>query len=515
MTISRNKKDWFRLKKYPHIGVPLGAKDRPWVETYVKDPEKIAKHAFFPFIHRKLGVRKFRRETCHDGTRSVLRKPAEKIREIYFANHLDSNIYGYYASEIAKKYETQLENLGLGNSVTAYRRIRLIPSDPFSRNKCNIDFANDVFSYIKGSKSNSLIAITFDIKSFFDNLDHAYLKRQWRKTIGSGNSLPEDHYNVFRNITKFSYIEENDIFNEFKNEILVERKPHLTKKKVDKKAFLRRKQAVAFCKKSDIERIRLKNYIRSNKVVFDFVNNQELRTRDFGIPQGSPISALLANVYLLDFDLDVNNFLNSIGGRYQRYSDDMVAICECKDYLTVIDLFRKKIKECKLEIQQSKTQVFRFARESPSDRFGCEEMNLNTNRWHSNTNFEYLGFQFDGYFTSLKNASVASYYRKMKKAIYRAKLHSKRSKVGTKGEIFKSRLYKKFTVLGSQRRRIYVRDSKISNKFVLSHKYDWGNYLTYARLAARIIPDNKIEGQMKKHWSIFHSLLPKKKKPKV
>mgnify|MGYP006302626087 FL=1 len=93
--IGKRKKDWFRLKRYPHIGMQLEPKDRVWIEPYVKNKEAISKHAFYPFIHRQLKVRKFRKEICHDGTRSELRKPSTKERDIFFSNHLDSNIFSY------------------------------------------------------------------------------------------------------------------------------------------------------------------------------------------------------------------------------------------------------------------------------------------------------------------------------------------------------------------------------------------------------------------------------------
>jgi hypothetical protein len=40
-----------------------------------------------------------------------------------------------------------------------------------------------------------------------------------------------------------------------------------------------------------------------------------------GIPQGAPISDLLANLYLIDFDVEMNALAVSLGGSYVRYSD--------------------------------------------------------------------------------------------------------------------------------------------------------------------------------------------------
>ena len=48
--------------------------------------------------------------------------------------------------------------------------------------------------------------------------------------------------------------------------------------------------------------------------------------KQYGIPQGSPISDLLANFYLIDFDKTVHGWARSILGNYYRYSDDILII---------------------------------------------------------------------------------------------------------------------------------------------------------------------------------------------
>jgi Reverse transcriptase (RNA-dependent DNA polymerase) len=504
----KKKKDWFRLKRYLHVGLQLEQKDRVWIEPLVKNDEAISTHAFYPFIHRQLKVRKFRKEICHDGTRSELRKPSTKERDIYFSNHLDSNIFSYYSELLSKAYEETVNEIGISDCVTAYRKIKLDPTKEKCRNKCNVDFANDVFKFIKSNPDDDLVAITFDIKSFFDNLDHSYLKRNWKRIIKSGVDLPPDHYNVFRNITKFSYVEESDLFDEFKEQIIVERIPKSFKEiKIKKKNYLRNKRAVAYCSKENIEIIRAKGLIKANKYVYEDGVNKGLRKK--GIPQGSPISATLANVYLLDFDKQANDLLKSLNGIYQRYSDDMVAICPIRYEEKVINHFLTTIKECGLEIQISKTQVFHFLYHQKLKRYFCNEKNLNTKKLQDNTLFEYLGFQFDGHYTLIKNSSISGFYRKMNRAFTRSNFYTYHNRTATKGKIFKSRLYKRFTQIGAERRRIYQRHPSKTNTFFLSHKYDWGNFITYANLAKETIPDNKIKGQLKKHWKKFHEIMKK------
>lgn len=137
------KHEWFRIRRYPHIGYPITTKNKKKVSSYIKNSSHISKHSFSPFIHKQIFSRKLRKvydsfgNVKFDGERRQL-KP--KIRDIYYASHLDANIYSYYSSLLMKEYEKLLKDKGLDKVVTAYRRI------PFNthRNKCNIDFANDV-----------------------------------------------------------------------------------------------------------------------------------------------------------------------------------------------------------------------------------------------------------------------------------------------------------------------------------------------------------------------------------
>ncbi|PJN92934.1 hypothetical protein CNY89_25250, partial [Amaricoccus sp. HAR-UPW-R2A-40] len=53
-----------------------------------------------------------------------------------------------------------------------------------------------------------------------------------------------------------------------------------------------------------------------------------VRTHDqtFGIPQGTPISGLYANIYLRTFDREMIAWCARLGGSYRRYSDDIAVI---------------------------------------------------------------------------------------------------------------------------------------------------------------------------------------------
>ncbi len=107
---------------------------------------------FSPFIHKEIVTRKFRKEYNNRGNviNGGQRSASEKKRDIFYASHFDSQIFSYYSSILSKRYEKLLKENNLNKVVTAYRRIPLNSENPNSRHMCNIDFANEVFEYIRG-----------------------------------------------------------------------------------------------------------------------------------------------------------------------------------------------------------------------------------------------------------------------------------------------------------------------------------------------------------------------------
>ena len=72
-----------------------------------------------PFIHKTSRVKKFRKVYSEENGKissdfkkdeKTLRKPDEKKRELYYASHLDSLIFSYYAKLLSDKYELKLKS---------------------------------------------------------------------------------------------------------------------------------------------------------------------------------------------------------------------------------------------------------------------------------------------------------------------------------------------------------------------------------------------------------------------
>jgi hypothetical protein len=512
----KKQKDWFKIKRYPHIGLPLNYSDRhKWIEKYVTTPEMIAKHSFLPFIHKTSKVKKFRKVysnkdgKVHDSYKvgnKILRKVDEKKRELFYASHMDSLIFSYYAKLLSECYEKKIKlpEYNLDEVVNAYRSIPVNPKKENSSNKCNIDFANDVFKYVLNYKEEDFAVIAFDISSFFDNLNHKKLRQIWAEVIEE-TKLPPDHFNIFKNITRFSHVDIVDIFEEFKDKIYtrnINKKGEpleIKQKKVDTIRYLRNQNAIAFCTKEDFFNLKGKllqpsktKKLKDGKIVY----------RNFGIPQGSPISSVLANIYLLHFDKIVNKFITVNGGIYRRYSDDIVVVCPIKVKESLKEIVYKEIANFDLEIQKHKTQIFQFKWENGKLLCG-QEFDGITN-W--NKNFIYLGFEFDGTSVLLKSASISGYYRKMKRAIRRAKHYSTSRFSANKGVIFKRRIFKKFSYKGAKRTRKFLWNED-EKKFIKSDSYNWGNFLSYAYKASNIMVNNKIKQQTKGHWNILNKLI--------
>jgi hypothetical protein len=101
-----------------------------------------------------------------------------------------------------------------------------------------------------------------------------------------------------------------------------------------------------------------------------------------GIPQGSPISALLSNIYMMEFDEQISKYVKAYGGSYLRYCDDILLILPGSKESEAIRVVGEKVKEIRLEIQESKTEVCRFGN--------------SINGYRADRPLQYLGFIFDG-----------------------------------------------------------------------------------------------------------------------
>lgn len=494
---------WFKTKKYPHIGLPITIKDYNWVKEYVENPEKIRLHSFLPLIHKSIVKRRFRADLSSpvlnpSGKRKrVLGKP--KVRDIFFASHLDSLILSKYNEILASSYEKYIENISFNESVVAYRKIPI--SKGSKKNKCNIDFAKTTFEFIQKNNTKKLTAIVADVTSFFDNLNHKILKKQWTRVLNE-TTLPQDHYNVFKALTNIKYIEGDQLFESYGSTMMVKKgipntsnKTKFVRKQIKNSKFFKEKGATHYCEK--------KEFLKNNLNLVISKNNTK------GIPQGSPISATLANIYMLEFDQEIFDKVSSISGFYQRYSDDLIIICEQQYEDDIIKLIRDKIEaDVDLKIEPNKTKVFRF--EEVKGKFTSFEIDEKTKTPNPNKTLEYLGFSFDGQRVLIKTSGFSKFYRAMKSSFKKSTSLAIHSKNPDKS-LFKSRLYKRFTHRGAKRKLIYRPSKADKTVYEKTNEYYWGNYFSYINKANDLMKsingDNNVKRQSRKFWKKFNDLM--------
>ncbi|MCR9289137.1 MAG: reverse transcriptase domain-containing protein [Bacteroidetes bacterium] len=482
------KKDWLKLKSYPHLSPKI--EDKHFIRSYVKNEEKVAKHRFYPLLHYTITERRFRRENKENPigeyVKTKKRKLKLKCREIFYSNHLDAQIYAYYAKLLNdcldKVYE---KNKALNESVIAYRAI------PFNenRNKCNIDFAKEVFDYIRDYDENDLVVFCFDVSSFFDTLDHRILKKAWYELLGRRN-LPPHHYNVYKAITHFAYLDEIDLFKAF---------PELN---IKGHKYIRLKDIDTFCQSPEVfrDKISLKGLVKSNK---EKTSLGKYVWKKFGIPQGTPLSAALSNVYMLDFDKQMVALAKKFDGFYRRYSDDIVFACPKRLSQIIPYVLKHKItKDLKLNIQDKKTQKVVFHRNNYSQKW--DVYTEENGRIIHNKPLAYLGFEFDGTTARLRNKGVSKYYRTLKRAIRRRAFYAKVTKSrkvkmndsSINAWIFRKGIFKRHSHLGAKRKKI---DGRVF----------WGNYYSYVLNANKIMGGNAIKRQLRNHWLVIEKEIKK------
>jgi len=414
-------------RKYIHFDNKLSETERSSISLNNTD---LATHDFWPLLAFEIKARK---KVFNDAGELIGFKP--KPRKIKFGSHYDAALLEIYSKRISTYYESKLRELGLADTILAYR----------SGVGDNIHQAKNIFNIIKSKKNCTAIAL--DIKGFFDNIQHETLKLSLAEILSvEPDKLPTADYQIWKNICRFSYVKKEDV---------IKRVGEETSRNYNRLCFPK-----DFRNKVRKPRPKI---IKSNKNEIGEWNN-------FGIPQGTPISGLYANISLLDFDERCKNFSDKIGAIYRRYSDDIAIILpEGKSVDEVLSFINESLEEIGLKINPTKTEVSVFSSKS--------------GKIVSDHRFQYLGFLFDGQKVLIRQSSLNNYYKKMKKGI-RSKLLAAKKKEIPKEQIFLRDLYKSYTHYGRRR-----------------------NFPRYAYRASDIFNSPDIRAQIKPHMKKFKRVL--------
>ena len=510
----RKAKSWLKNKGYLHITNRIDIRlEKSKILNLVRNPKLVCKHSFFPLIYKTIPQRRFKIIGYNKNGKPIRGHKkknnqgyfvsTKKNRRIHYATHVDAHILSYYSSQIlGKKYEHYLaSNKYLTESIIAYRKISI---EGTNSNKNNIHFAKEVFDFIK--KHPTSTAMAFDIENFFPTLNHSHLKRAWCQILGT-KSLPPDHYNIFKNITNYSYIE----LDQFRNNIGSFDEKRLAKiRKFGTSAFYKSPQEFRKAVGDGELRIRKNQYHdEMNKLC--------------GIPQGLAISAMLANIYLLEFDEAISKVVYEKKGLYRRYSDDIAIVCDTKYWENIESIVIKEIKKYKLKISQDKTEICRFNLKSDNSHLESTLIIRSKNGLieKKSVPFRYLGFEFNGKNILIKSKNISKFYRRLKYAI---KTKSKRIEKAYDKDplatrvVFKRKLRRSFTSSGAKS-RLLKRKIKILEKNKHYGHYEftfheiesryWGNFIGYAKRASEIMEEPKILSQIRNHNKILKNQIKK------
>lgn len=388
-TRSRNNRN------YAHFDNKVSLKN---VWNYINNPNNIQTHSFYPFISY---TKTFRKYSNNKGIQI-------KERKLCYSAHIDRYIFQYYGYKLNQLYNIRAERDNINYCAIAYR-------DNLHKN--NIHFAKKAIDFIREKENCNIIV--GDFTKFFDSLDHGYLKDMLCELLNV-KVLPTDYYAVYKNITKFSTWDMTSILelNGLPNSI------------VGLEELNKLDRALSF--------ELFKKYKKGN--VIKNVDN-------FGIPQGSAISAILSNIYMLELDNHLNDYVSDANGLYMRYSDDFIIILPSERdnvFKKQFDYINHLIKSIpRLDLQPDKTQIFKFDNGVliSNNEFVLENVENSKNL------LNYLGFTFDGKIVAIRDKTISKYYYRMYRKLKTIIKNNGRTKNDKK--ISCKNLYDKYSIKGA------------------------------------------------------------------
>lgn len=404
-------------------------------QSYITNPKNIESHSFYPFIHYEQRLIKYHSK---EGKKA-------KTRDICYASHLDRCVFQLYSHILNELYNKEIAKRGIDSVPVAYRTDLKLN---------NIDISKIAFDYIK-QHSPSYVIIG-DFSGFFDNLNHEYLKTRWCNLLGA-KCLPKDHYSVFKNITRYSKWELSDICRI--NELEYNRSG---RKELNSKKVVLTKQQFK----------RYRSHIIKN-------------TNPYGIPQGSPISAILANLYMIDVDTIVYNAVTKLGGLYMRYSDDSIIVLPKNNpYFSpgVIATLNHIFNDTPgITLEPHKTQYYQYEN---GEIQNCSIDFKGT--VDSKTTIDFLGFSFDGKQVTIRPKTISKYYYRMYSKAKTIRMNRGYTSEGKK--ISKKNIYQRYSIRGAYNKK--------------------GNFLTYVeRAKCSYGKDEAIDKSTKNHMQKIKNAL--------
>lgn len=119
------------------------------------------------------------------------------------------------------------------------------------------------------------------------------------RSLFDDNKIPDDYYRILKSATKYAVWPIDDL--------LARHKLPVTRKGIQK---LNKKAVV-------LSREEFKSVVKE-------CVTHPWKESGLGIAQGLPVSGVLANIYMLEFDAKIEEIAKNVSGLYMRYSDDFI-----------------------------------------------------------------------------------------------------------------------------------------------------------------------------------------------
>jgi RNA-directed DNA polymerase len=377
------KPDWFKPRGYAHFDASVGGAFADSINS-----ELVEKHSWSPLISYTKRIKRYKR---------LLGKTQYKDREIMYASHRDACILSKYSADLTILLDQHYKKQHLEDNVIAYRTL----------GKANYNFSAEAQQFAVANAP--CVILCFDVTGFFDNLDHGILKGRLKRVL-KVKELTKDWYGVFRHVTRFHHVRRDAL---------------ASHPKFGPRLKLRVRQPLG----TIAEVIAAGIPILSNKA------------KGIGIPQGTPISSVLSNVYLIDFDATMSFICKKEAALYQRYSDDILIICSVENELVIRESLDDQVEAHRLEINAKKIDRMIFDFLKP-------------------LNIQYLGFNLSPQGAALRSSSIARQWRKLRRSIARTKkLGERKVAAGNATKVFTKKLRRRFSPIGVRSFPSYARRS--------------------------------------------------------
>ncbi|MDR6641904.1 hypothetical protein J2X57_001111 [Luteibacter sp. 1214] len=416
--------DPLRRRHYLHLDEPPA---RGAIKAAVSNPSRVATWQFYPLISHTVVTHKVKRKAGHFHVK-------EKRRPISYASHRDAALYAYYADKLTTHYERRLKKLGLQEVVTAFRT---------GDGRCNIHFAQEAFAWI--DQHRPCVALAYDISGFFDNLDHGLLKRTWCEVLGT-TSLPPDHYALYRSLTRYAAVDRTVLYTTFGI-------------------------SVHAPKASGRTRVCTPEQFRQRIVDMGWVNvHQDTK----GIPQGTPLSATLSNIYMLEFDKQLSAQVQIWGGLFRRYCDDVLCVVPPEHAEDAKAFIESLVLSIKLEVQPEK----------------LEECSFGASGVVTTPALQYLGLTFDGMNIRLRAGGVARFFNRIRKGVRQA--DKARARIAARSGVAKN--------------SIPIKRGRLNRSYLFSGPR---NFVSYADRAENLTKSPQIRQQLSRRGQALDAAIQK------